>query len=219
MRRSRWLHKEDSDVAKELAKPVVIWLNTPEGAAHPVAKVIDLTRECWELFERTTAVDFPFNKLSTHKRKINAICRKYPVAFKFEVLVGNLPLDTYAHRKWKYPSFRTPRRFPGETVSTSLKFWELSLRRSLEQRQGAMYFQLWRHVCELSGENGWGRIRRCQLDSCRRYFYAKFPHQLFHEEKCKQKNLRSKETFKAKRREYMRDYYRKNLSSVARRKR
>jgi hypothetical protein len=51
------------------------------------------------------------------------------------------------------------------------------------------------------------RLRRCA--HCHRWLYARFRHQMFCSGRCQQKNYTKSEQFKAHRRRYMRDYYRK----------
>ena len=52
-----------------------------------------------------------------------------------------------------------------------------------------------------------GRLRRCL--QCRKWLYARFRHQNFCSVKCQQKQYTGSEEWKAHRRAYMREYYRR----------
>jgi hypothetical protein len=54
------------------------------------------------------------------------------------------------------------------------------------------------------------RLKRCS--HCRKWLYARFRHQEFCSVACQQKGYTQSEQWKARRREYMRDYYRRNYS-------
>ena len=58
------------------------------------------------------------------------------------------------------------------------------------------------------------RLRRCAL--CQEWLYAKFRHQTFCSMRCQQKRYTRTEEFKAKRRAYMRRYYRTNFAGKPR---
>src|SRR5207248_10605503 len=49
------------------------------------------------------------------------------------------------------------------------------------------------------------KIRRCK--QCSSWFFAHFSHQEFCKERCRLKHLSTSESFKEKRRKYMREYY------------
>jgi len=51
-------------------------------------------------------------------------------------------------------------------------------------------------------------LRRCKLGACKKWYFARFAHQEFCCEKCRTKSQSSAASFKARRREYMREYYR-----------
>jgi len=58
------------------------------------------------------------------------------------------------------------------------------------------------------------RLRRCS--QCEQWLYARFRHQNFCSMKCQQKHYTQTDEWKARRRAYMRDYYRKNFSGRTR---
>jgi hypothetical protein len=58
------------------------------------------------------------------------------------------------------------------------------------------------------------RLRRCS--HCTQWLYAKFRHQAFCSMKCQQKHYTQTDEWKARRRAYMRNYYRKNFSGKPR---
>jgi hypothetical protein len=62
------------------------------------------------------------------------------------------------------------------------------------------------------------RICHCALPSCKRAFAAKFPHQAFHNTKCKQKHKRSSPEYKEHQRLKAAEDYRKSLPPWARKK-
>jgi ribosomal protein S27AE/uncharacterized protein YodC (DUF2158 family) len=51
------------------------------------------------------------------------------------------------------------------------------------------------------------RVRKCPR--CGKWFFARFRHQRFHHLKCQQKHFRDSDAWKEHRREWMRDYYKK----------
>jgi len=59
-------------------------------------------------------------------------------------------------------------------------------------------------ILELARAGWLNRLRRCQR--CHNWLYAKFRHQTFCSTKCQQKHYAQSEEWKAKRREYMREY-------------
>jgi|ERR1035437_8769003 hypothetical protein len=54
------------------------------------------------------------------------------------------------------------------------------------------------------------RLRHCA--QCQKWLYARFRHQMYCSGRCQQKNYTKSEQFKAHRRRYMRDYYRKTYA-------
>jgi hypothetical protein len=71
-------------------------------------------------------------------------------------------------------------------------------------------------ILRLAEQGLLSRLRRCGLTACGKWYYARFDHQRFcgAPARCKEKHKTQSEDFKAKRRKYMRDYYRDNLSST-----
>jgi hypothetical protein len=56
------------------------------------------------------------------------------------------------------------------------------------------------------------RVRRCQREDCKRWFYANHPKKIFCSTDCQQADWRSTPKFKESNRKYQRDYYRDVLS-------
>jgi hypothetical protein len=67
------------------------------------------------------------------------------------------------------------------------------------------------HVLRLSANGILDRVRRCGY--CRRWFFARFRHQQFCQEKCQQKFYRSSKEWKAHRRDWARKYYMRNYKN------
>lgn len=67
-------------------------------------------------------------------------------------------------------------------------------------------------VLELARAGYLNRLRRCT--QCERWLYAKCRHQNFCSMKCQQKRYTRSEKFRAHRRQYMRDYYRRTYSAT-----
>jgi hypothetical protein len=63
------------------------------------------------------------------------------------------------------------------------------------------------------------RIRRCHLEKCRKWFFAKTDHQKYCGDNCRQRDAAQGESFKAKRRIYMKKYRRAESERDARAKR
>lgn len=61
------------------------------------------------------------------------------------------------------------------------------------------------------------KLRRCSLEECNRWYLAKIEHQRYCKNACKQKQARSTEEFKAKRRNYMREEYHRKKERQAHR--
>jgi hypothetical protein len=59
------------------------------------------------------------------------------------------------------------------------------------------------------------RLRRCELESCHSWFYARSRLKRFCSQECKQRKKSSSPTFKKKRAKYMREYYHKFLKKGA----
>ncbi len=62
------------------------------------------------------------------------------------------------------------------------------------------------------------RIRRCRVETCRRWFYAKTDHQKYCGQTCRKKEASEGEAFKEKRRVYMKKYRREEAEREARAK-
>jgi hypothetical protein len=63
------------------------------------------------------------------------------------------------------------------------------------------------------------RIRRCQFPQCRKWFFAKTDHQKYCGDNCRQRDASRGESFKEKRRVYMKKYRREEAARDARAKR
>ena len=67
---------------------------------------------------------------------------------------------------------------------------------------------------EIAERGALERLRRCGLEKCARWFYARSRLQKFCSDKCKQKKKRSSPEWKKDRARYMREYYQKHLRKV-----
>lgn len=65
-------------------------------------------------------------------------------------------------------------------------------------------------ILKLTGIGELNRLRRCS--HCNQWLYARFRHQNFCSMKCQQKHYTQTDEWKARRRAYMRNYYRRNFS-------
>jgi hypothetical protein len=80
--------------------------------------------------------------------------------------------------------------------------WTIDWRRTgtMNPRQSLAFFKL----LELAEEGLLGRVRRCALPTCSRWFYARVEHKKFHSFKCQQQAFRDDPDWREKRRVYMR---------------
>jgi hypothetical protein len=81
------------------------------------------------------------------------------------------------------------------------------------ERDDAEWYAL-ESLKEIAEEGALERLRRCKLEKCARWFYARSRLQKFCSDKCKQKEKRSSPEWKKDRARYMRDYYEKHLRKV-----
>ena len=162
---------------EESGRRVVDWLNSPRASRHPVTKLFVLAQTMIHAYEHSR---FPFDRgdFEGYQAEINRIAGNYPGVCALAGLNGPRPESAY---------FRLE-----------------SLKKSRDAIDGWGALNDVRVLAE--GGALW-RIRRCALPSCKRAFYAKFPHHLFHDAKCKQKSKESSPEFKAHRRQYMRRRY------------
>jgi hypothetical protein len=54
------------------------------------------------------------------------------------------------------------------------------------------------------------RLRQCTYEKCRKWFFARFPHKLFHNVKCRDADFKENPVKREKRRAFERRYYRNN---------
>lgn len=178
-----------------MPEDLIRWLNDgPTASTRNITTWIDeahrLTAVARELWEGCDEKDMA--SLEQIADRIDAIISKYRAAPRL-----------FSPELWEHPE-KGPRFIWGlEHMSPAdLSEWNAVLA-----------------VMRLSDRGLLLRIRRCAAADCRRWYYAKFPHMRFHSESCKQRHKRSSEAFKAHRREYMKKYYRENVSGPLKRKR
>lgn len=166
-------------------KWLVQWLNSPgaSDAKKRIMQALDLTHAILERSaqrdERYGLSDEDYDFLEKHRAKIDTVLSRFSAVPALRGL-DVMHLDS-AYFHW----------VPADKKADSHE---------------------WSAVCALMtlGEQGQlVRIRRCELKDCRKWYYGKSPLKKFCSTACKQKHKGQQPTFKANRRDYARDYYRK----------
>ncbi len=111
-------------------------------------------------------------------------------------------------KKWKaaYEELRTTlRRFKFYPALQGLQegAWQFYWRSVRHHHAESLVYE----VLRLAASGMILRIRQCV--ECKRWFYARFAHQLFCKGECKEKHSRTSKKGRARRRDYMRSYMRK----------
>jgi len=153
-------------------------LDAPAASVSPIAELITLTQKIVEFGRRRRDPKIGFDcedveQLESWKKKITAIARHYPFCLAFAGLDARHPDIPF----FEYVVPWLEDAVASEETYTLKDWYELT-------RAGAQ-----------------GRICRCRLATCRRYFYAERPHHVFHDVRCKEKQKSQSDGFKASRAE------------------
>ena len=176
----------------DVAQAVVDWLNSPRASKHPVATLFDSVVRAM--------------KIATTKQ-------------------GTREAESRALRAWERGYNRLSRKHPWgrrlllfRSAGSGVGRWVFLLGRQSRARgaRAREVAHMLDHLDNLEMRGELWRIRRCELESCGRFFIARVRHQRFDDRKCKRKHMTSTPKFKQTRAVYQKKYYRDNLSSTAR---
>lgn len=172
-----------------LGETLAGWLNDPRKAAHPLFRALTLTKELIVFAKKARSTRGGFREehlehLDRFKRKINRLTRNFAGFYSLQGLDIIQPESAY--------------------------FGIQPLRRTVWPSED---WQALRCFVELAEAGALWRMRRCKWKECGLHFYAA-PRQEFHDTRCKDKQKRSTEEYKAARAAYMKKRYWKDREPV-----
>jgi len=97
-----------------------------------------------------------------------------------------------------------------EEVFDGTRISWVSMIKDTEEPTTALLSQQIQWVVQLIAQGAILNVRRCQ--ECTKWYFARFSHQEFCSSSCRGKHFAKTEDFRQKRRDYMRDYYRRKKS-------
>jgi hypothetical protein len=188
MSQSRVTEKTQAWKASAAGRRLAEWLNSPHSKGHAATKIVVLTQALMHAAQHSK-YRLEGEDFEEYKREIDRIARKFPGVCELEGMDARHPGSAW----FVLRSFRKSRR--------EIDGWGVVNDVRILAEAGALW-----------------KIRRCALPSCKRAFSASFPHQVFHDEKCKEKQKRASLDFKKRRNEKAADNYREGLLPEAKRK-
>jgi hypothetical protein len=189
------------------ADHLIEWLNRPgnSAAGKRITSLLNDIREIARLLRNPEYFGTWHWNLPKEPRP-GVVALSYEEYLEIRMRLRNINKRLARYRFWpKLEEFPLPRKMQMLYRNDPAVRWRSDFRGAVSDflftEQDAV-----RGIVELYAQNYLGRVRPC--DSCRKWFFARFGHQLFCSTKCQQQSYRSKPAWKEHRRKWMRDHRR-----------
>jgi hypothetical protein len=185
----------------------VVWLNSRGDAAEDFRKLTELA----QAMER---LETPLPTASLTNRNKNRLASEYIQSRHKAMMALELKAQPICRRiATKYPSFSdlVGSRKPGGKPS----FSRTPLRKNLRGTWDLTACFAFGHLERIIAAGVLGRIGRCKIESCGRYFHGRVG-RLFCSEKCLRKHIRQTPEFRERNRRHQRNHYDKIFGKTKR---